>query len=229
MVVSYVKPSMDAAIAGDYKDFKFKNDTDVPVYIQGGTYGGTISFTIYGEETRSSDRKIRFESEVTDTIEPGADKVTYDKTKPESYMTVTQEAHTGYKAKLWKIVTENGKETKTQINSSTYSASPRYVTKGSMKAPQKTPKPAATKKPRETKKPSARTPQRDSTSGRTGSSGGSGNSGKSGNTAGNTTGNTGGDASQAGQGSQTGQDAGAAQDPGAAQNPGSGQDAGTTP
>lgn len=229
MVVSYVQPSMDAAIAGDYKDFKFKNNTDVPVYIQGGTYGGTISFTIYGEETRSSDRKIRFESEVTDTIEPGADKVTYDKTKPESYMTVTQQAHTGYKAKLWKIVTENGKETKTQINSSTYSASPRYVTKGSMKAPQKTPKPAATKKPRETKKPSTRTPQRGSTSGRTGSSGSSGTGENSGNTAGNTTGNTGGDASQAGQGSQTGQDAGAAQDPGAAQNPGSGQDAGTTP
>ena len=33
MVVSYVKPSMDAAIAGDYKDFKFRNDTEVPIYI----------------------------------------------------------------------------------------------------------------------------------------------------------------------------------------------------
>lgn len=153
MVVSYVKPSMDAAIAGDYKDFKFKNDTDVPVYIQGGTQNGTIYFNIYGEETRSASRQVRYESEVTDTIEPGADKVTYDKTKPESYMTVTQEAHTGYKARLWKIVTENGKETKTQVNTSTYSASPRYVTRGSMKAPEKTPKPKETKKPRQTKKP----------------------------------------------------------------------------
>lgn len=51
MVVSYVKPSMDAAIAGDYKDFKFKNNTDVPIYIQGGTYSGTLYFNIYGEET----------------------------------------------------------------------------------------------------------------------------------------------------------------------------------
>ena len=48
---------------------------------------------------------------MTDTIQPGADKVTFDKTKPESYMTVTQEAHIGYKAKLWKIVKENGKGT----------------------------------------------------------------------------------------------------------------------
>lgn len=150
MVVSYVKPAMDAAIAGDYKDFKFRNNTEVPVYIQGGTYGGTIYFSIYGEETRSASRTITFESEITETIEPGADKVTLDKTKPESYMSVTQQAHTGYKAILWKIVTENGKETKTQINSSSYAASPRYVVKGSKKEekkPEKTQKPTATKKP----------------------------------------------------------------------------------
>ena len=143
MAVSYVKPSMDAAIAGDYKDFKFKNNTDVPVFIQGGTYSGTIYFTIYGEETRDASRAVTFESEVTDTIEPGADKITYDKTKPESYQTVTQEAHTGYKAILWKIVEENGKESKTQVNSSTYAASPRYVTKGAKKEE----KPKVTKAP----------------------------------------------------------------------------------
>lgn len=150
MVVSYVEPSMDAAIAGDYKDFKFKNNTTVPIYIQGGTYGSTIYFNIYGEETRSADRKVRYESEVTEEIQPGADKVTYDKTKPESYMKVEQEAHIGYKAKLWKIVTQNGKEEKTQINSSTYSASPRYITRGSKKEPAVTAKPTA--KPDDPKK-----------------------------------------------------------------------------
>ncbi len=141
MAVSYVRPSMDAAIAGDYKDFKFKNNGNVPLYIEGGTYGGTIYFNIYGEETRSPDRQVRFESEVTETIEPGADKVTYDKTKPTSYMAVTQEAHTGYKAKLWKIVTENGKETKTLVNTSTYAPSPRYVVRGSKKEEKKPEKP----------------------------------------------------------------------------------------
>ena len=149
MVVSYVKPSMDAAIAGDYKDFKFKNNTDVPIYIQGGTYSGTLYFNIYGEETRSEDRTVTFESEVTDTIEPGADKITYDKTKPELYTSVTQEAHTGYKAILWKIVDENGKESKTQVNSSTYAASPRYVTKGAKKEEAK---PEETKSPKVNKK-----------------------------------------------------------------------------
>lgn len=156
MVVSYVKPSMDAAIAGDYKDFKFRNNTEVPIYIEGGTYSGTIYFNLYGEETRSEDREVTFESETIQTIQPGADKITYDKTKPASYTEVTQEAHIGYKAVLWKIVTENGKTEKTQINSSTYQAVPRYITKGAAKA---TPKPSArpTEKPKATAKPKATT------------------------------------------------------------------------
>lgn len=146
MVVTYVKPSMDAAIAGDYKDLKFRNNTEVPVFIQGGTYSGTIYFNVYGEETRSSGRKVEYVSEVIEEIQPGKDKITYDKTKPASFMEVTQEAHTGYKAVLWKIVTENGKTKKTQVNSSTYNAEPRYVTKG---AAQATPTPKPTKKPDE--------------------------------------------------------------------------------
>lgn len=154
MVVSYVKPSMDAAIAGDYKDFKFRNNSEVPLYIEGGTYTGTIYFNIYGEETRSKDREVSFESETLETIQPGTDKVTYDKTKPTSYTKVTQEAHVGYKAILWKIVKENGKTKKTQINSSTYQAEPRYVIKGSAKATPK-PKPSPSPKPKKTEKPKA--------------------------------------------------------------------------
>ncbi len=116
-------------LRGDYKDLKFRNNTEVPIYIQGEAYDGTIYFNIYGEETRSSDRTVTFQSETIETMEPGADKVTYDKTKPSSYVSVTQEAHTGCKAVLWKIVTENGETKKTKVNSSTYEAEPRYVTK----------------------------------------------------------------------------------------------------
>ncbi len=143
MVVSYVKPSMDAAIAGDYKDFKFRNDSEVPVLIRGEAGGGTIWFTIYGAETRSPDRKVEFVSEVLKTIEPGEDVVTLDPNQPPTYMQVTQSAHIGYEAVLWKIVTENGQTTKKQINTSSYKAAPRYVTKGSGA-------PVATKKPDKT-------------------------------------------------------------------------------
>ena len=150
MVVAYVKPSMDAAIAGDYKDFKFRNDTDVPVLIRGGAGGGTIWFSVYGAETRPADRKIEFVSEVLKKIEPGEDKVTLDPNQPPTYEKVTQSAHIGYEAVLWKIVTENGKQTKKQINSSSYKAVPRYVTRGSGKAVA-TPKPS--KKPAQAEDP----------------------------------------------------------------------------
>lgn len=153
MVVTYVKPSMDAAIAGDYKDFKFRNNTEVPLYIEGGTYSGSIFFHIYGEEKRSKDREISFESETIETMQPGPDKIVYDKTKPTSFSQVTQEAHIGYKAVLWKIVKENGKTKKTQVNSSTYQAVPRYVTKGLMKTtPKPTAKPKATAEPKKNEK-----------------------------------------------------------------------------
>ena len=116
MVVTYVKPSMDAAIAGDYKDFKFKNNTEVPVYIESGTRSGMIFFHVYGEETRKSSRKISFE------------------------------------AVLWKIVKTDGKTKKTKVNSSTYQAVPRYVTKGTQKV---TPKPTAKPTPKASAAPKA--------------------------------------------------------------------------
>lgn len=132
MQVAYVDPSRDAAMAGDYKDLRFKNNTDVPIYIQGGTYSGTVYFNIYGEETRPKDRKISFKSEVLEKMSPGPDKIVYDKTKPVTYQSVTQEAHEGCKAVLYKIVEQGGKKEKIQINSSTYQAAPKYITKGTI-------------------------------------------------------------------------------------------------
>ena len=51
MIVTYVEPSMDAAIAGTFKDLQFKNNQETPIYIEGYTNGGTLGFRIYGKET----------------------------------------------------------------------------------------------------------------------------------------------------------------------------------
>ncbi|MCD7826569.1 MAG: VanW family protein [Clostridiaceae bacterium] len=172
MVVSYVDVSRDAAIAGDYKDFKFKNNTDVPIYIAATADGSTLSFRIYGEETRDSNRTIEFETEILETIQPGDAITTVDVSKPASYRSVTQSAHVGYKAQLWKIVYVDGSESeRTQINSSSYSAEPEHVIIGKQsdasaspsptasaeatEKAKKTTKPKTTKKPSSTKKPSA--------------------------------------------------------------------------
>lgn len=122
MVVSYVEPSQDAAIAGDYKDLKFKNNQDTPIYIEGYASGKKVYFNVYGLENRDSNRSISFETEITKTDEPD---IKFTKTDaPIGTVTKVQDAHVGYKAVLYKIVTVDGKEQSREIfNRSTYSSS----------------------------------------------------------------------------------------------------------
>ncbi len=132
MTVNYVPLSRDAAIAGDYKDLKFRNNLDLPIYVEGIAGGGRITFNIYGCETRDvKNRRIEFESKTTAVRQPGEDVVKEDPTKPTSYEEVTQNAFTGYSAELYKLTYENDKLVSRElVNSSYYNASPRYVTKG---------------------------------------------------------------------------------------------------
>lgn len=131
MIVGYVKPSMDAAIAESAgKDFRFTNNTEYPIYIEGYTSNKNITFVIYGVETRSAGHKVSFESEVLETIHPSSETIVETKSQPIGFVDV-QSAHIGYKARLWKIVTENGVEvSREQINSSSYKMVPRTATVG---------------------------------------------------------------------------------------------------
>src|SRR5699024_987634 len=83
-----------------------------------------------GVETRDSNRKVTYESEVLETISPGAEVINQDSSQPVGYVDV-QSAHTGYKARLWKVVTVDGEEvSREQVNSSSYKMTPRTATVG---------------------------------------------------------------------------------------------------
>lgn len=131
MEVSYVQPSADAAIAESAgKDFRFVNNTEYPIYIEGSTADKHITFTIYGVETRDPSRKISFESEILSETRPDADAVVADGSQPIGYVKV-QSVHVGRTAKLWKIVEENGEEiSREEVNSSSYKMVPRTATVG---------------------------------------------------------------------------------------------------
>lgn len=131
MIISYVDPSMDAAIAeSSGKDFRFINNLENPIYIEGHTEGKKITFTIFGVETRDAGHKVRYESEVLSTTHPDHEEITADSSQGVGYISV-QSAHIGYKAQLWKIVEENGVEVSREvINSSSYMASPRTAVVG---------------------------------------------------------------------------------------------------
>lgn len=131
MIVSYVDLSSDAAISGTSKDFKFTNNTENPIYIEGiTTEDKQVVFTIYGVETRPSNRVVSYESEKISETVPEGDKIIADPSLPLGSIT-TQSAHTGYVGKLWKIVTVDGKETeRVEVNKSTYLPTPRTATVG---------------------------------------------------------------------------------------------------
>ena len=129
MIVTYVEPADDAAIAGTYKDLKFKNTLDAPVYIEGVTSGKQVTFTIYGQETRPSNRTLKFESVTLSTTEPGV-QIIADAGQPIGYIT-RESAHKGVVAELYKHVYVGGKEESvTKVNKSNYKATPRTITVG---------------------------------------------------------------------------------------------------
>lgn len=134
MLVHYVQPSMDAAIAGDYKDLKFKNNQDTPVYIEGYCSGGVIYFNIYGKETRPSNREISFESETVSQVEPKV-QFTLDASRTAGSWAVTQSGSNGCIAQLWKIVKVDGKQQSRDLfNKSSYQAQPQIITIGTKDA-----------------------------------------------------------------------------------------------
>lgn len=126
MIVGYVKPSMDAAIAEGSKDFCFKNNTEAPIYILGYASKGEVGFVIYGQETRDREnRKVTFESETLNTTEPD-NKIEADSTM-DFGTKGSSNGHTGKEARLWKIITVNGEETKEQVNTSNYQMTPNLT------------------------------------------------------------------------------------------------------
>ena len=130
MSVGYVPLSMDAALAGTWKDLKVRNNTDTPVYIEGIYSAGKITFNIYGVETRPANRRVEYVSETLSKV-PSREVVTNNPSLPSGYRQVTSSGHTGYKARLLKRVYIDGVlQSEEVVNTSNYAASPTYVTVG---------------------------------------------------------------------------------------------------
>ena len=120
--VLYVEPSMDATIYENAKDFKFRNNTDYPIYIdaKASEQDMTISVRLYGVETRDPNREVTYESEVIATTPAGVSYVATAE-QPIGYMQASAFASEGMTAALWKVVTVNGEEVeRTKVNESMY-------------------------------------------------------------------------------------------------------------
>ena len=121
MTVNYVKVSMDAAIAEGAKDLIFKNNLEYPIFIEGYANGGDVGFAVYGKEYRPEERELYYENEILETTEA---KVQLVAKGPFGKIEQVSKPYTGYVACLWKVVNENGNETRTKVNSSNYQMIP---------------------------------------------------------------------------------------------------------
>ena len=144
MIVTYVPPSRDAAIAGTYKDIKITNPYDTPVYVEAGTSGRTLTFTIYGRETRPAGRTVEYISETLSTTAPPDAISQYDGSLAPGTRVKVQSSHTGRKSRLWKCVRVDGVEVeRTLLHTDTYSPSPAVYRVGPAAAQALVPLPEA--------------------------------------------------------------------------------------
>ncbi|MBR3396585.1 MAG: VanW family protein [Lachnospiraceae bacterium] len=135
MLVSYVEPSMDATIAEGSLDFKFKNSTDAPIYIESWAKDGTVYFGIVGHETRPAGRTLGFESEILSREKAG---VAYTLDSSLDYGTIKfEDSHDGLSGAAYKIVYQDGVEvSREHISSSKYVKADGLCRVGIRNAPQ---------------------------------------------------------------------------------------------
>lgn len=112
MPVSYVPLGQDAAIAGNWKDLKIKNNLDESVYIEMYLKGNQLIANLYSNQDFK--QEIDLETELVSTISP---EVIYKKdfSKNISYKKVEQEGKKGYRVHVYKIWYKNGKVKKRQL------------------------------------------------------------------------------------------------------------------
>ena len=135
--VGYLDYGFDATLAGDYLDLKFKNNTDLPVFLECFVSGNNLTAKIYGKEIHDEGHTLYFYNELMGRNNPGGEIVTYDATLPRGQRVVTKGPTAGLSYALYKTVYENGVRVSTeQINTSRYKAVPAEVRVGTGAIPE---------------------------------------------------------------------------------------------
>jgi vancomycin resistance protein YoaR len=131
MPVGYVPLSMDAAVAEDLLDLRWRNNNSTPIYIESVVIPGQrITYNVFGVETRPENRRIEFvnESDWGDTPE-GTQFVASQ--YGIGAMWLISEARPPISARLFKVVFIDEEEVeRIQVNSSYYLESPRIYSVG---------------------------------------------------------------------------------------------------
>ncbi len=128
---TYVPKGLDATVSYGVLDFKFKNSTEYPIYIESYVSGNKLTVNIYGQKT--SNREIKFTSEVDDVIKRKTE-VIYDSNMYEGQEIVKEKGRDGYRVSTYMIEYENGREIRREkISYDYYRPKNRVVIRGTKK------------------------------------------------------------------------------------------------
>ena len=130
LMVSYMGPATDAAIAEGAIDMKFENNTGYPMLIESIIRNGRHIVNIYGHESRPYDRSITFEAVLTETTPSVGEKLIEDPMLPAGITEVAFPGMNGAKYELYKIVTQNGVQERVRVNISDYRPMQRVIRVG---------------------------------------------------------------------------------------------------
>ncbi len=144
--VSYVPLGRDATVSYGSIDFKFKNNTDMPIEIKAVAEGGLNTITIIGTDEHP-EREIKIVTSQTGTSSP---KVIIEKDPelPEGEIKVESKGTDGSSHISYKVVYENGVEvSRTQLAKSVYAGKDRVEIHGTKKAEEISPEVAEPETP----------------------------------------------------------------------------------
>ena len=132
MTVNYTYWGLDATINdGGSKDLELTNDFDFPIYIEASVGGGYVTYSIWGKETRPSNRTLKFYG-VTLSEEYLPDEVTIDPNMaPGTENVVQASSYPKATAQAYKEIYVNGVlQEKILLHTDKYRASARKVVRG---------------------------------------------------------------------------------------------------
>lgn len=106
--IGYVSPGLDATIAENYLDFKFRNDKTYPVSLFAEVDGGALNIKVLGK--RENDYTVKLNSVVLEEINPDPYEVIIDNTIPKGESIVAREPKKGIHVNVFReTYDKNGK------------------------------------------------------------------------------------------------------------------------
>lgn len=107
--LGYVPIGLDATVADNLLDFKFKNTLEREIYLVSEVNGGTLTIYVLGSKDDAPREKISLDSTIDRVLKPKT-VIEYDAALEDGKRVVKEEGLTGYIVSSYRVKSVNGKE-----------------------------------------------------------------------------------------------------------------------